>query len=63
MTKRMMKTLEPTKFANCPVIPVSAKPGGPEVKLHSRLILHKDKFVYLYVINKNMIMNISVKMI
>ncbi|XP_072179374.1 selenocysteine-specific elongation factor-like [Diadema setosum] len=30
MTKRMRKTLESTKFANCPVIAVAAKPGGPE---------------------------------
>eukprot|EP00057_Strongylocentrotus_purpuratus_P014747 XP_011669221.1 PREDICTED: selenocysteine-specific elongation factor [Strongylocentrotus purpuratus] len=30
MTKRMLKTLESTKFANCPVIPVAAKPGGPD---------------------------------
>ncbi|XP_041459396.1 selenocysteine-specific elongation factor-like [Lytechinus variegatus] len=30
MTKRMLKTLEPTKFANCPVIAVAAKPGGPD---------------------------------
>ena len=32
MTKRMLKTLETTRFAGCPVIPVAAKPGGPEVK-------------------------------
>lgn len=30
MTKRMLKTLESTKFANCPVIHVAAKPGGPD---------------------------------
>ncbi|XP_070564699.1 selenocysteine-specific elongation factor-like [Ptychodera flava] len=30
MTKRMLKTLENTRFANSPIIPVSAKPGGPE---------------------------------
>ncbi|XP_074655372.1 selenocysteine-specific elongation factor-like [Tubulanus polymorphus] len=31
MTKRLRKTLESTKFADAPIIPVSAKPGGPEV--------------------------------
>ena len=30
MTKRMLKTLESTRFANCPIIPVAAKPGGPD---------------------------------
>ncbi|XP_038054019.1 selenocysteine-specific elongation factor-like [Patiria miniata] len=30
MTKKMLKTLENTKFANCPVVPVAAKPGGPD---------------------------------
>ncbi|GAB6018603.1 hypothetical protein CHUAL_000290 [Chamberlinius hualienensis] len=30
MQKRLWKTLERTKFANCPIIAVSAKPGGPE---------------------------------
>ncbi|TRY55006.1 hypothetical protein DNTS_020747 [Danionella cerebrum] len=30
MTKRMHKTLENTRFKNCPVIAVAAKPGGPE---------------------------------
>ncbi|XP_071817093.1 selenocysteine-specific elongation factor-like [Apostichopus japonicus] len=30
MTKRMLKTLENTCFANSPVIPVAAKPGGPD---------------------------------
>ena len=30
MTKRMLKTLENTKFANSPVVAVAAKPGGPE---------------------------------
>ncbi|XP_022081004.1 selenocysteine-specific elongation factor-like [Acanthaster planci] len=30
MTKRMLKTLENTKFADCPIIAVAAKPGGPD---------------------------------
>ncbi|XP_058488376.1 selenocysteine-specific elongation factor isoform X1 [Solea solea] len=30
MTKRMHKTLETTRFKECPVIAVAAKPGGPE---------------------------------
>ncbi|XP_013774468.1 selenocysteine-specific elongation factor-like [Limulus polyphemus] len=30
MTKKMQKTLEKTKFAEASVIPVAAKPGGPE---------------------------------
>ncbi|XP_050021383.1 selenocysteine-specific elongation factor isoform X2 [Alexandromys fortis] len=30
MTKKMQKTLENTKFRSAPVIPVAAKPGGPE---------------------------------
>uniref|UniRef100_A0A8D0GFL1 Eukaryotic elongation factor, selenocysteine-tRNA specific n=1 Tax=Sphenodon punctatus TaxID=8508 RepID=A0A8D0GFL1_SPHPU len=30
MTKKMQKTLENTKFHGCPVVPVAAKPGGPE---------------------------------
>ncbi|XP_077977999.1 selenocysteine-specific elongation factor-like [Glandiceps talaboti] len=30
MTKRMLKTLENTRFADSVVIPVAAKPGGPE---------------------------------
>lgn len=30
MTKRMLKTLENTCFANSPVISVAAKPGGPD---------------------------------
>uniref|UniRef100_A0A3P8UWP8 Selenocysteine-specific elongation factor n=1 Tax=Cynoglossus semilaevis TaxID=244447 RepID=A0A3P8UWP8_CYNSE len=30
MTKRMHKTLESTRFKECPVIAVAAKPGGPE---------------------------------
>ena len=34
MTKRMQKTLESTKFAGSQVIPVAAKPGGPEVSGH-----------------------------
>ena len=31
MSKRILKTLESTRFANSPVLPVAAKPGGPEV--------------------------------
>ena len=31
MKKRLLKTLEPTKFANSPIVAVAAKPGGPEV--------------------------------
>uniref|UniRef100_H3AZ57 Eukaryotic elongation factor, selenocysteine-tRNA specific n=1 Tax=Latimeria chalumnae TaxID=7897 RepID=H3AZ57_LATCH len=30
MTKRMQKTLENTRFQGSPIIPVAAKPGGPE---------------------------------
>ncbi|XP_012887757.1 PREDICTED: selenocysteine-specific elongation factor-like [Dipodomys ordii] len=30
MTRRMQKTLEGTKFQGAPVVPVAAKPGGPE---------------------------------
>ncbi|KAL2091091.1 hypothetical protein ACEWY4_013354 [Coilia grayii] len=30
MTKRMHKTLENTRFKDCPIIAVAAKPGGPE---------------------------------
>uniref|UniRef100_A0A6I8NZA8 Eukaryotic elongation factor, selenocysteine-tRNA specific n=1 Tax=Ornithorhynchus anatinus TaxID=9258 RepID=A0A6I8NZA8_ORNAN len=30
MTRKMQKTLENTKFHNSPIIPVAAKPGGPE---------------------------------
>ncbi|CAG5129923.1 unnamed protein product [Candidula unifasciata] len=30
LKKRMWKTLETTKFANCPIVAVAAKPGGPE---------------------------------
>ncbi|XP_028302570.1 selenocysteine-specific elongation factor [Gouania willdenowi] len=30
MTKRLHKTLENTRFKDCPVIAVAAKPGGPE---------------------------------
>uniref|UniRef100_UPI0037E7EDF4 selenocysteine-specific elongation factor n=1 Tax=Semicossyphus pulcher TaxID=241346 RepID=UPI0037E7EDF4 len=30
MTKRLHKTLESTRFKDCPVISVAAKPGGPE---------------------------------
>ncbi|XP_068171441.1 selenocysteine-specific elongation factor isoform X2 [Antennarius striatus] len=30
MTKRLHKTLESTRFRDCPVIAVAAKPGGPE---------------------------------
>ncbi|XP_028261454.1 selenocysteine-specific elongation factor [Parambassis ranga] len=30
MTKRLQKTLENTRFRDCPVIAVAAKPGGPD---------------------------------
>ncbi|KAF6732979.1 Selenocysteine-specific elongation factor [Oryzias melastigma] len=30
MTKRMLKTLESTRFKECPVIAVAARPGGPD---------------------------------
>ena len=30
MKKRMLKTLESTRFANCPILAVAAKPGGPD---------------------------------
>ncbi|XP_072928100.1 selenocysteine-specific elongation factor [Hemitrygon akajei] len=30
MTKKMQKTLENTRFKGCPIIPVAAKPGGPD---------------------------------
>jgi len=33
MTKKMKKTLENTRFAGCPIIPVAAKPGGPDVSI------------------------------
>ena len=39
MTKRLLKTLENTRFAGSPVIPVAAKPGGPEVRSLSFNIL------------------------
>jgi len=32
MKKRMWKTLETTKFANCPIVSVAAKPGGPDAQ-------------------------------
>ena len=35
MKKRMQKTMESTRFAGCPIIPVAAKPGGPEVSTYS----------------------------
>lgn len=31
MKKKLLKTLESTKFANCPIVAVAVKPGGPEV--------------------------------
>lgn len=30
MTKKMQKTLENTRFNGCPIVPVAAKPGGPD---------------------------------
>jgi hypothetical protein len=39
MTKRLLKTLENTRFAGSPVIPVAAKPGGPEVCLSILLFI------------------------
>ncbi|KAL9982146.1 hypothetical protein ACROYT_G010955 [Oculina patagonica] len=30
MTKKLAKTLENTKFSGCPILPVAAKPGGPD---------------------------------
>ncbi|XP_075406240.1 selenocysteine-specific elongation factor isoform X1 [Tenrec ecaudatus] len=30
MTKKMQKTLEKTKFRGAPIVPVAAKPGGPD---------------------------------
>ncbi len=30
MTKKILKTLESTRFAGCPVVAMAAKPGGPE---------------------------------
>ncbi len=30
MKKRMLKTLQNTRFANCPILAVASKPGGPE---------------------------------
>lgn len=30
MTKKIIRTLETTRFAGCPVVAVAAKPGGPE---------------------------------
>ena len=34
MKKKMLKTLESTRFAGSSVVAVAAKPGGPEVGLH-----------------------------
>lgn len=31
MSKRILKTLEKTKFANCPVVAISARPGGGDL--------------------------------
>ena len=31
LKKKMHKTLESTRFADCPIVAVAAKPGGPEV--------------------------------
>ena len=42
MTKRMHKTLENTRFAGAPVIPVAARPGGPEVNIN----LTSEKNIY-----------------
>lgn len=30
MTKKLTKTLQNTKFSGCPILPVAAKPGGPD---------------------------------
>lgn len=48
MKKRMQKTMESTRFAGCPIIPVAAKPGGPEVStLAAKLTyyIHPKQFV------------------
>jgi hypothetical protein len=48
MKKRMQKTMESTRFAGCPIIPVAAKPGGPEVStLDTKLTyyIHPTQFV------------------
>ena len=37
MKKRIHKMLETTRFAGCQVVPVAAKPGGPEVRPGSQL--------------------------
>lgn len=31
MSKRLLKTLETTRFVNSPIVSVAARPGGPEV--------------------------------
>lgn len=38
----MLKTLEGTRFADCPVVAVASKPGGQEV------VLPMIYFVYMY---------------
>ncbi len=30
MSKKILKTIENTQFASCPVVAVAARPGGPE---------------------------------
>ena len=38
MSKRLSRTLETTHFAGAPIIPVAAKPGGPEASESERAI-------------------------
>ena len=45
MKKRMLKTLETTCFAGSPIIPVAAKPGGPEVRFLKICIIQSDKLL------------------
>ena len=45
MTKRMLKTLENTRFAGSPVIPVAAKPGGHEVGRKKNLFCNENDLI------------------
>ena len=44
MSKKLSRTLETTKFSGAPIIPVAAKPGGPEAP-ESSTALGVDKLV------------------
>jgi len=47
MKKKMLKTLESTRFAGSSVVAVAAKPGGPEVGLHEYYLDITIKFISL----------------